>query len=58
VLFGLDIFLNFRTTIVNDLTEEEIVDSKEIARVYLKGRFIIDLIAFIPFDGIVLYFAN
>jgi hypothetical protein len=48
----LDILINFRTTIKNVLTGEEIFDSKVIAISYLKGRFFIDLIASIPLDNI------
>jgi hypothetical protein len=42
--------LNFRTTKSDFITGDEITDSKEIAINYLKGRFIIDLIAAIPMD--------
>jgi Ion transport protein len=53
VAFSVDIFLNFRTTIVNDLTGDEITDSKVIAKSYLKGRFFLDLLATLPFDEII-----
>ena len=51
--FGVDIVLNFRTTIINDIVTEETIDPKKIARSYLKGRFIIDLLATLPFEDII-----
>ncbi len=53
VLFIIDIILNFRTSISNFITGDEISDSKTIAIKYLKGQFIIDLIAAIPIDLII-----
>jgi uncharacterized membrane protein len=53
VVFAVDILLNFRTTILNDISRDEIVDSKEIAIHYLKGKFIVDLMSAIPFDSLV-----
>lgn len=50
IVYILDIFINFRTTIRNTLTNEEIAVPREIALQYLKSRFVIDLIASIPFD--------
>ena len=50
VVYILDIFINFRTTIRNVLTGEEIVNSKIIAINYLKGRFFIDLVSAAPMD--------
>ena len=50
LLFFGDIFLNFRTTLIDDITGEETTNSKVIAINYLKGRFAIDVIAAIPFD--------
>ena len=49
-IYVVDIFLNFRTTISDFVTGDEITDSKEIAIQYLKGRFFIDLLAAIPFE--------
>jgi hypothetical protein len=46
----LDIIFNFRTTIADFITGDEIRDSKTIAIKYLKGQFFIDLIAAIPMD--------
>lgn len=53
IAFVFDIILNFRTTINNPLTGEEIMDSKSIAISYFKNRFILDLIATIPYDLII-----
>ncbi len=50
VIFAIDLIMHFRTTIINDVTGEEIVKPSQIAFTYLKGRFIIDLLATIPFD--------
>lgn len=50
IVYMLDIFVNFRTTIKNSLTNDEITHPKVIALLYLKGRFFIDLLASIPFD--------
>jgi hypothetical protein len=50
VMFIADIFLNFRTTISDFITGDEVTDSKQIAMKYLKGQFIFDLIAAIPMD--------
>ena len=43
---------NFRTTISDFITGDEVTDSKKIAINYLKSRFILDLIATIPFEMI------
>lgn len=52
VFFAVDILFNFRTTVIDDLTGEEISNPKEIAKNYLKGRFFIDVLATPPFDKI------
>lgn len=53
VLYGLDILLNFRTSYINTMTGDEVIDPKMVALAYLKGgRFFIDLLATIPFDSI------
>ena len=49
VMFLLDIVVNFRTTYVNKSDEVVTVPSK-IAIHYLKGMFLIDAVAAIPFD--------
>ncbi|KAM7341583.1 eag-like K[+] channel isoform 2-T3 [Cochliomyia hominivorax] len=48
-LFIVDILLNFRTTFVSN-KGEVVSDSKLIAINYLKGWFIVDLLAALPFD--------
>jgi len=53
VLFFLDVIVNFRTTIIDKATNEEVFDTKIIARMYMKGRFWIDLLASVPFDIII-----
>lgn len=55
VAFVLDILFMFRTTILNE-NLVEIRDSKKIARAYLKGNFMIDLLSTTPFDFIALIF--
>jgi hypothetical protein len=45
-----DVFFNFRTTISDFITGDEVVCGKTIAMSYIKGRFILDLIAAIPFE--------
>lgn len=49
-IFFLDLIVNFRTTFIHKKTGNEIIEPKEIAIAYLKGRFWIDLLATIPFD--------
>ena len=49
-LFGVDIFIMFRTTFLDTYTGEEIIDGKRIAINYLKGRFWFDFLATLPFD--------
>ena len=53
VMFALDLLLNFRTSIVNEISGEEILKGKEIAKSYLKGMFLPDLLSTIPFDSLV-----
>lgn len=50
-IFAMDIAFNFRTTIKNMLTGDEIFDMRIIAMTYIKNRFIFDLLANIPFDA-------
>ena len=53
VLFSLDIFVNMRSTFISEKTGAEITDGKTIARNYIfGGRFVVDLMASIPFDAI------
>lgn len=49
LLFVADILLNFRTTFVSS-KGEVVSDSKLIAINYLKGWFVVDLLAALPFD--------
>ncbi len=51
-IFGVDILLHFRTTIACDVSGEVIYQPHQIAKAYLKSRFILDLLATIPFDNI------
>lgn len=50
VVFVLDIFLTFRTTY--NSFGQEIWTPKKIAKNYIKGSFILDLLSVIPFDEI------
>ena len=52
IIFLLDILVNFRTSYLNTKTGDEITNWWQIASNYLKTRFIIDLLATIPFDTI------
>lgn len=47
VIFLIDIFVQFRTTYFS-VEGEEVRDAKKIAKRYMKGMFMIDLIATIP----------
>jgi len=49
-LFALDIIINFRTTFQNVQTGDEVTNSKQIARQYIKGVFWIDFLSVVPFD--------
>ncbi|CAG11638.1 unnamed protein product, partial [Tetraodon nigroviridis] len=49
IMFVVDIIINFRTTYVNS-NEEVVTQSSRIAVHYLKGWFLIDMVAAIPFD--------
>ncbi len=52
-MFIIDLIMNFRTTIINEMTTEEILDEKQIAISYIKGRFFLDLLSTIPLDYII-----
>ena len=52
ILFFIDIILNFRTTYQNSQTGEEVIQIKDIQLKYLKGMFIIDVLATVPFYDI------
>lgn len=54
VLFGLDVLISFRTTMVDETTKLEIKDARIIAKNYiLRGRFIVDVVSSIPFDALI-----
>lgn len=48
--FFIDIILTFRTTYIDSSGGDEVTEPKQIAILYLKGRFWIDLLSTIPFD--------
>ena len=52
LIFLLDIFITFRTCII-DANGVELNTPIEIAIYYMKGQFIIDLLATIPLDVII-----
>ena len=54
MIFVLDIFIVFRTTILDDDSGEEIRDGKIIASKYIKSRFTVDFLSTVPFDYIAL----
>jgi len=51
-VFLTDIVVNFRTTYHDYETGDEIFNTTLTARMYLRGRFTIDLLSTIPFDNI------
>ncbi|KAG0410429.1 hypothetical protein HPB47_012448 [Ixodes persulcatus] len=53
VLLISDIFLNFRTGVVEDLTRNVVIDHGEIAKRYLRGWFLVDVISSAPLDIVV-----
>ena len=54
VMFFMDVIFNFRTTYINQKTGSEVIDGKTIAFTYLfKGRFVIDMLASIPFELVI-----
>ena len=50
LIFMIDLLINFRTTYISSQNGDEIYDPKLIAKRYLSGRFIVDLLSSIPFD--------
>lgn len=52
MLFGVDIFISFRTTFYHPITGDEIKDLKIIRNNYFKGRFAIDFLSTVPFDNL------
>lgn len=51
LIFAIDMLVTFNTAVYNN-HNDIVEDRKTIAKWYLKGWFIIDLIAIIPFDRI------
>jgi len=52
-MFIIDIFVNFRTTYIND-DKEEVIDPKEICLKYVKSiNFIIDVLSSIPIGDMI-----
>lgn len=45
--------LTFRTSYINSSTGNEITDPKQIAKHYLKNRFIPDFLSIFPFDAFI-----
>lgn len=58
LVFFMDIIINFRTTFYDIETGDEVFDSKRTGRMYLKGRFTIDLLSTIPFDNVAAIFTD
>ncbi|CAI2361123.1 unnamed protein product [Moneuplotes crassus] len=58
LFFLIDIFINFRTTVVDPVTGDDIYNTKVIAKQYIQGKFWIDLLASIPFDIVTLFFSD
>jgi len=52
LMFGIDIFVAFRTTFYHEITGDEIKDLTIIGNNYLKGRFAIDFMSTVPFDNL------
>lgn len=52
LLFGVDIFVSFRTTFYHPITGDEIKDLSIIRNTYFKGRFMIDFLSTVPFDNL------
>jgi hypothetical protein len=56
--FLMDIVINFRTTFYDIETGDEVFDAKRTGKVYMRGRFTIDLLSTLPFDNIALIFTE
>ena len=54
--FFIDIIVTFRTTFVDQKTGDEVFDFWEIAKIYLSGRFWIDLLSTVPLDQVATIF--
>jgi hypothetical protein len=52
LVFFIDIFLNFRTTYISNISGDEVFDFRKIALLYiLSGRFLLDVLSSIPFNA-------
>ena len=51
-MFGVDIYVQFKTTFYDPLSGDEVFDKKIIFWNYLQGRFMVDFLATVPFDNI------
>lgn len=56
-LFMVDIMISFRTTYVNH-NDEVVTHPKSIAIHYIKGWFLIDMVAALPFDLLIFKFGS
>jgi len=53
LIFMLDIILYFRTTYIDQISGEEVVDTKLIGMRYIKSsQFFFDVISTVPFDDL------
>ena len=58
ICFIIDIIVQFRTTIPDEDSGEDIKDSKILAQRYIHGRFTIDILSTVPMDTIMLIFID
>ena len=58
IVFLLDIFVQFRTSFLHPRTGEEIILPHLIGWEYFKSRFLIDVLATIPFDTFGSFFVS
>ena len=56
ICFIIDIIVQFRTTLPDEDSGEEIKDSKILATRYLHGRFAIDILSTVPVDSFMMIF--
>ena len=53
-MFIVDILINFRTTFINPSTDEVVSAPRQVALHYLKSWFVVDFVAAIPLDYMVM----
>ena len=58
LMFGIDIFVSFRTSFYHPITGDEIKDTNIIGKQYLRGRFFIDFLSTVPFDNLLFLFTQ